>query len=688
MSAIRAALSVYDDAALEALANRGLLRRAAKDVEGGKVEIDEELPDAVSIIADGERVEMDASGPRTARCTCPATTVCRHRLAAVLLLRLSQDAEAGEVGFSQPIEPPAVIDPLAEILAIDAKALTKWAGRASVRAALDLIDDAVPEIERDGAVLRVRLGTGWPLVLILAGQGLDGIVSKVAPSRMRALHAAAVLAVWRDQGRDVEGLFDEASAGSVVELPDLTFLATVKSTLETAVSTAIAQAPELLEEQLFLLSVSSRADDIPALSRRLRQLSGSIRARRSRDFTIAPAEMLSEIASAYALADALATCGDGVAAAPLRGAARQGYMPVGQLGLVGLAARQWETRGGARGITGYFYAHELKRAVTVGLARVGQYDRLFDPASAFHDEALWRAGPLRELIGARLDLQGARLSPEGRLSQAQETVGWKTSWLGETAEIRGWSIAFDDWQTLQQRMRDRFATRLTGRREGPALVALLPAAQLSPWFDGVGQRTILPLQDVQGRTLALQIPHSTASAGTASRLEAIATAARIEVAFVEIVPASDGFLPMPLSLAISRTPDAALQLVLLDPRLASAQTTETDAVGGGMAEGSGPQANQSSSTALLPFTPVGLLASEIQDALLARCELGLAALSADAVKLFAHYAARARNMGLGILAGGCHATATADPASAARSALRLAHLNDRVASIHRRLPLL
>jgi hypothetical protein len=318
---------------------------------------------------------------------------------------------------------------------------------------------------------------------------------------MRALHTAAVLAVWRDQGCDIETLLDEMSAGPVAEPPDSAFLATVKSTLEAAASTAIAQAPEVLEEQLFLLSVSSRADDLPALSRRLRRLSGSVRARRNRDFSITPSEMLSDIAAAYALADALATCGDAMKVAQLRGAARQGYAPVGPLGLIGVAARQWETRGDARGVTGYFYAPELKRTVTVGLARVGQYDRLFDPVSAFHDEPLWRAGPLRELIGARVDLQGARLSPEGRLSQAQETVGWKTAWVPETAEVRAWPIAFDDWQALEERMRDRFAVRLTGRREGPALVALLPAEQLPPWFDAVGQRTILPLQDAEGRML-------------------------------------------------------------------------------------------------------------------------------------------------------------------------------------------
>lgn len=688
MSVLRAALSVYDDAALETLANRGLLRRAAKDVEAGKVEIALESPAFIAVIADGERVEMDAGGPQTARCTCPATSVCRHKLAVVLVLRSSQRVAVDDSAAPQPAEPQAIVDPLAEVLSIDAKALTKWAGRANLRAALDLIADAAPEIERDGAVLRVRLGAGWPSVLVLAGRGLDGIVSKVAPSRMRALHTAAVLAAWRDQGRDVETLLDGASPGPAAEPPNPRFLATVKSTLEATVSTAIAQAAEVLEEQLFLLSISSRADDLPALSRRLRRLSGSVRARRNRDFTITPSEMLSEIAGAYALADALATCGDAAKIAQLRGTARQGYAPVGPLGLIGLAARQWETRGDARGVIGYFYAPELKRTVTVGLARVGQHDRLFDPVSAFHDEALWRIGPLRQLIGARVDLQGARLSPEGRLSQAQETVGWKGAWDAETTEIRAWPIAFDDWRVLEERMCDHFAVRLTGRREGPALVALLPAEQLPPRFDTVGQRTILPLRDGQGRTLALQVPHTMATAGTASRLEAIAAAACIEVAFVEIVPASEHFLPVPLSLAIRHTPDAVLELALLDPRLASIEGAGTNSTSARAADGSDLQAERSGSIGSLPFSSVRLLTSEIQDSLLACCELGLAASPGRAAKQFAQHAAQARNMGLSTLAEACHAVTAAEPAGAARAALRLAHLNDRLASMHRRLPLL
>jgi len=47
---------------------------------------------------------------------------------------------------------------------------------------------AVVDIAERTMVLRVRLGAAWPQVSILAGQGLDGIVSKAAPSRLRWTH--------------------------------------------------------------------------------------------------------------------------------------------------------------------------------------------------------------------------------------------------------------------------------------------------------------------------------------------------------------------------------------------------------------------------------------------------------------------------------------------------------------------
>jgi len=54
---------------------------------------------------------------------------------------------------------------------------------------------------------------------------------------------------------------------------DPAFLAEVRKTLEDAARTALATAPQTLEERLFALSVSGRADALPRLSAMLRGLS-------------------------------------------------------------------------------------------------------------------------------------------------------------------------------------------------------------------------------------------------------------------------------------------------------------------------------------------------------------------------------------------------------------------------------
>jgi len=678
-SAIRSALSVFDDAALEALANRGLLRRAARDLETGKVTVVAEDAAAITILADGERVDMTAAGPRTARCSCPATTVCRHKLAAVLLLR--NGAGPAESGGSTET---AVADPLADVLAVPPDRLRKWAGRANLRAALDILGETAPAIEREGTGLQIRLGTVWPSVMILAGQlgrgeGLDSIISKVAPSRRRALHAAAVLAVWRAQGRDLSDLV-ETTDGEVEAPPDAAFLATVKATIEAALPTAISQAPETLEEQLFLLSVSSRTDDLPALARRLRQLSGSVRARRHRDYTVQPAQMLSAMASTYALADALASCSNPATVSRLRGAARQGYFPVGTLSMIGLAARVWETRGGARGATGYFYAPEMKRVVHVSLARVGAHDRMFDPASAFRSDVLWQVGPLQQIIGARLGLQGARLSPEGRLSLAQETIGSATAWTVDLEEVRDWSIVFDDWSALQARLQERFAVRLSAKHEGASLIVLLPADQGQPRFDPVRQTTVFPLQDCHGRWLATELPEKLGGSGAFDRLQAITAGGRVEMAIVEMIPAGDVFSPLPLALVVKAAPDASPVHILIDPRLGQPIASVP------------PRAGTRASEAVSGFATASsarqILVNEIADCLLAGTELGFATIEVERPKRFAAFAARARNAGLSALASGCSALAEARPHDAPGAALRLVHVCNRMTSFERRLPLL
>src|SRR5215467_1083173 len=94
-------LSMYqtlDDETLAVLANKGLLRRAQKDLEATRPELQEERTDALLFSIPGENciVTMPAAGPTKASCTCPADGCCRHILATALLLRTQAQQVAPE----------------------------------------------------------------------------------------------------------------------------------------------------------------------------------------------------------------------------------------------------------------------------------------------------------------------------------------------------------------------------------------------------------------------------------------------------------------------------------------------------------------------------------------------------------------------------------------------------------------
>ncbi|MEI9851406.1 MAG: hypothetical protein WDN24_11875 [Sphingomonas sp.] len=117
-TALRASLAAFDDAALATLANPGLVRRAHRDLEEGKLRLVSAGAGTAAVEADGQLVTLDARGPRAADCACQSVAVCRHRIAAVLFLRGLGDAAP---------EPPSGPEDI--VAAFDLAALERWAGR-------------------------------------------------------------------------------------------------------------------------------------------------------------------------------------------------------------------------------------------------------------------------------------------------------------------------------------------------------------------------------------------------------------------------------------------------------------------------------------------------------------------------------------------------------------------------------
>jgi hypothetical protein len=96
------ALAQYDDDSLATIANKGMVRRARKDLQNGDVKgiIGDRLDSSdrtwARLQVAAYVVEISALGAAKATCTCPAVEVCRHILAASIWL--SEKAALGNSG--------------------------------------------------------------------------------------------------------------------------------------------------------------------------------------------------------------------------------------------------------------------------------------------------------------------------------------------------------------------------------------------------------------------------------------------------------------------------------------------------------------------------------------------------------------------------------------------------------------
>jgi hypothetical protein len=494
-AALRASLAAFDDAALATLANPGLVRRAHRDMQEGKLRLVSAGDGRATVEADGQLVTLDARGPKAADCACKSIALCRHRIAVVLFLRqVEGEAAPEEDDGAGPGE--FVVD-------LDPAALERWAGKANWRAALELADAATGVEPSANAVLVSFPELDEP-VRILRGQGLDGIISKAAKSRTRAYHAAAVLAARRHFGaappastRKEEEVFPAS-----VEV-DGAFLDRVTAGLGEVATLGFSLAPLPLEESLFELSVSSRADSLPRISALLRAIAAQIRLRRQRALGFDPDRLLELAATAFALTRALAG-GDPERRERLAGTVRREFAPAAPLSLIGCGGERWRTDTGARGVTGWFIDAQTGGWLSASIARGAGQDPAFDPADAWRRQPMWHAEPLAALAHARIELEGAHRSQDDRLS-APATARARIV----ARDIRpdgGWPGVVREWRRLGESWLRQTGLGLDAV-EGPAACLLAPTAVAPPYFDDLAQQLVWPVCDAAGEWLGLTLRH-------------------------------------------------------------------------------------------------------------------------------------------------------------------------------------
>ncbi len=563
----------YDDDTLITLANAGLLRRASKDVEAGKLAWAEQREDGGTVSVDGQQVTLDTRGPQHAKCDCPAPGICKHVLGAVLWLRAhpapladsgTGDTEVGTSDTKIEAEPPRPVPgALEEIQALDAATLFKAAGIAAVRRA------AATPVERfvwhdQGSVLVLELPELGASCRWIAGAGFAGMVSEVPSAERRAVHLIALAALRRERGCPLEWpdavapapTNDDAAPGE----RELQFIGQIDAMLRELIGGGLAHVSDVTSARLFALNMSARGEGFPRLAALLRNLGGMADLLVRRDHRVDERDVLALLARIHALCAALRTT-HGELAVALRGRLRRDFDETQTLDLLPLGGHWWQTRGGARGLTLGFWDTNDRRLLQATLARPDGSDMSFTRHGAWNTQALWSgAGPAQHICEGALRLDQPRLADDGRLAlggatRAQTLPAWRSD------DPRLATLGIDDWTELAAQLRE--AVGLAGTAVDTTL--LRPHVIRTPRLDEARQVFDWPLQDAQERWLVLSVPCGPEHRARVDNLDRlIARGAVVRAVQVRIERRASETLLIPVSVLVDDAAKETVTAVSLD----------------------------------------------------------------------------------------------------------------------------
>ncbi|HEU5368844.1 MAG TPA: SWIM zinc finger family protein, partial [Ktedonobacterales bacterium] len=511
-------LSMYqalDDETLAALASKGLLRRAQKDLETGQPELQEERGDALLFSMPGENctVTLPAAGPAKAACTCPADGCCRHILAAALFLRAQAQQAPAEADQEADQEAPAQAEAAPqpdELLQLSEADLIAWATRPLYRQAVDELAFGELEItiETEGKTTRFRFPQYNIVVRWIAGAGLDGIICS-CKQRPTCRHAVAAI------------LFYQAQHGKPLPIPEKKtleapspprsreeVLESVQNTLAEMVALGLGRLSKTTEGRFTTLAVSAHGVKLYALNSTLRSLSDHLAWRLSRDVRASTPQLLSAAARTYVLAFALRHA-QGVPPTALVGEARKHYYDIGNLELVGVGAVQWRSRAGYVGLTLYFWDVAGRRWTSWTDARPTIHaNTRFDPQRRYQYDEMWNSAPAPTIISrSSFRLNNVQRNRLGQLSGRLDSQAL-ISGPADLTSLHLEGAQFDDWHKLTEHVAAARASGLVKGHPLDTLVVITPAAWGEPVYDQMRQTLVRPVFDTAGRSLPLALPYS------------------------------------------------------------------------------------------------------------------------------------------------------------------------------------
>lgn len=518
MESLKASIEKVDDDYLIGLSNKGIVKRAYKDLE-------QEKP---SVTWQGEEIQVSLKEETCilrmplgeSACSCPSHSICRHIVTAVLWIKREMEADKSpscetqeqgeavqgeEAALKNQPEEPTV---LSELLQIPPERLKRACGnKRYARFLAHMRSKKLPPMT-ESSIVTVLLP--WEKATVRLLEPAEHI-SCSCHSRELCAHKAQALLAYQlakkkctleelEALKEPESILDrelvKQACGSICQ--------EISHQLCIGLSRASKEAPE----SLLRLSVIAHRAALPALESSLREAGAYYEQYFSRSAAFRGGELLEKLLRLYQRARQLSVTDQEEEIRSLAGTFRDSYLPVGTLHLMGMGARAFSSKTGYEGEIYYFLETRQKQWYTWTDARPTFYEGRTAPGNQTarqrqteNVQAPWGLNCSRQQMQSLVfELQNARAASGRRLSVSQESRGEATAVRSpDLEEIR--EMIYWDYEKV--------VLDCMGQKETENSLALVGAVRWDEaFFDKVKQRFSWNMYDEKGRRLSIAMNYT------------------------------------------------------------------------------------------------------------------------------------------------------------------------------------
>lgn len=429
-----------NEAFLVTLANKGLYKRALKDLETtGQVEL-VVAGDHLQVQLDEITVSLNPNISQSS-CSCPSKTVCKHILMGILVAAdyaAKEVEEKTEEAATEENRQEAVSETVSrqssaydweELKEVDLAQLRKQAGKKLFEDTLRLIQDGWTADFIESDMLEATINTENITVYFPKDDSLNRSVCKCGESGLCKHKLIAILSYLSSQG-----ILSSESDGNQPELSLLTeetidVLRGASRFITGIFEKGLIGCGENEAETAIQYSIRLETCGIGNLARLFRSLSSDIENMLAKHIGFQPLTTFATLSRLHnTLRLILRNTQNNEMLSKLIEGTRSDYYttPIGHF--TGLGAYPWQTRSGYFGITAYFFYHEKQSICTLTSSMADYYEHtqtLVTPENMRRQleiQSFWGSNiSLARLSTSTLTLRNFKMNRQNRLSSSSQT---------------------------------------------------------------------------------------------------------------------------------------------------------------------------------------------------------------------------------------------------------------------------